>query len=205
MQITPIKTYNFSITKGAIYFRETKAIAESFVRYRDWETVFEQVKEHEVFRGVKQPTYKTKFPLIQKRLEVLPTALLEEDFEDEEWLLLFFVACCEYHEYLKDMVLELIYEKYLILQPQLTEDDYRSFLYRKMDVHPELEAVTEKTQYKIRQVVMRILADAELIESTKNWRIQKPWTSDYLAIKLKTHNKNYLKYLLWTDYEINQL
>jgi len=202
---TPIKTYNFSITKGSIYFRETKAIVETYVQIKDWEGVFESVKEHEVFRGVKLPTFKTKFPLIKNRIETLPVDLIEQDFDDDEWLLVFYIACCEYHEYLKDLVLDLIYEKYLILQPQLTEDDYRSFLFNKMDEQPELEAVTTNTLYKIRQVVMLILADAGVLDSTKSWRIQKPYTSDYLASKLKEHNKLYLKYLLWTDYEINQL
>jgi len=184
---------------------ETKAIVEIYLKTKDWEEVFEIAKEHEVFRGVKLPTYKTKVPLIRNRIEKLPFDLLDNDFEDEELCLLFYIACCEYHEYLKDLVIELVYEKYLILQPQLTEDDYRSFLYSKMDKHPELETVTEKTLYKIRQVVMRILADAGILESTKNWRICKPYISDYLANKLKEHNKQYLQYLLWTDYEINQL
>lgn len=67
-------------------------------------------------------------------------------------------------------MLEVVLNKWQNLDTDIAVTDFTNFLYRKMDYHPELEKITEKSIYKCGQVVIKMLIDLGIV--TKN-TIQK--------------------------------
>jgi hypothetical protein len=51
---------------------------------------------------------------------------------------------------IRDFVVEAIREKILVFDYQITEGDYISFYRRKLDLHPEMDTITELTEKKIK-------------------------------------------------------
>ena len=171
----------------------------------DWDKVKQVSRSRDYFKSVKDKTFDTKFGLIKSRLEMLPKHLWFEMTEYEDFIHLLYLATCLKHQFFSDFVLEVVREEYLLFKTKLTEDHFRSFLYSKMDDHSEIEDLKEYTQNKIRQNFMRILSEVDMLQSTRSWIISKPLLSDFLVSVVAQENNNYLKYYLWSDYEIDNL
>ena len=62
--------------------------------------------------------------------------------------------------------------KFLIMDFNLTDTDYLSFIRRKEVEHDELTELTDLTQGKIKQVIFKILEQGGIIESIKSKEIQ---------------------------------
>lgn len=87
--------------------------------------------------------------------------LIEGSYLEQKHML--WLAVCKRYRYIRDFAIEVIREKYLRMDYQVTDLDYTSFFNRKADWHEELEEITESTQNKIRQVLFRMLKEAEIL------------------------------------------
>jgi len=54
-------------------------------------------------------------------------------------------------------------ERYITLKGDLTLDDFDSFFNRKSEWHLELDEITPSTRGKLRQVLFKMLRDADLL------------------------------------------
>ena len=200
-----LSKYNFSITKGSLLPEDSWTICLDYLEIGNWEdSKIASRKSHE-FKNVKDHTFTTKFGLIKSRVDMLPRDLWFEMTEYEDFVHALYLSACLKHKFFGDLVLEVVREQYLLLQTTLTEDHFRSFLYKKMDQHPEVEQLKEYTLGKLRQNCMRMLSEADVLVSTRKWIITKPLISNKLAVLISEHNNSYLKYYLLSDHEIDNL
>ena len=72
------------------------------------------------------------------------------------------VAVCKRYSFIRDFAIEVIREKFLLMDYALTEEDYTIFFNTKAEWHEELEKLKSSTKKKLKQVLFRILREAEI-------------------------------------------
>ena len=113
-----------------------------------------------------------------------------------------FLSMCKAHGYIRDFVIEVLREKILIFDFQISEGEYLSFFRRKMEIHSKMNDFSELTHKKIRQVLFKVLEEAGLIDDTKNKEI-KPQIIDSELIRVITNDdKEWLKLFFVSDMDI---
>jgi hypothetical protein len=87
----------------------------------------------------------------------------------------------------------------------ILDSDYVRFIESKTASSDKLQKITDKTVYKIKQVIFKILEQSTIIDSVKNRNIQKPYVSDELKNIVAKSSPMYLASFLYTDGEIKNL
>lgn len=116
-----------------------------------------------------------------------------------------FLSVCKTNAFIRDFTVEVIREKFMLFDYNLSDGDYLSFFRRKFDLHPELEKITDKTTYKIKQVTFKILEEAGIIDSIKTRIIQPQLIEKSVMEAIAKDNKEWLKVLLVSDYDIKNI
>ena len=113
-----------------------------------------------------------------------------------------FKAVCKTYGFIRDFVIEVLREKILVFDYDITEGDYITFYRRKMDLHPEMAIRTVSTNEKIKQVTFKILEQAGIIDNIKSKKIQ-PQLLDFIVLKaIASDNPVWLKIFLMSDMDI---
>ena len=116
-----------------------------------------------------------------------------------------FLAVCKSYGFLRDFLVEVLREKYLLFDHEFNDGEYISFFRRKIDLHPDMEDLTETTQKKIRQVSYKILEQAGIIENVKSKIIQPQLLDNKVTSALVSDDPNWLKIFLISDMDINTM
>lgn len=164
----------------------------------------ESIDKQSITRGQKAKTVGTQFREIRLRVETLTPKQLEilaygDQVAQRQ---VAFLAVCKVYSFIRDFVVEVLREKALVYNYQITEGEYISFFRKKREFHPELDELTETTISKIRQVTFKILEQASLIDSTRSKRIN-PLILDAKVIRAVVEDDpEWLKVYLLSDLDI---
>lgn len=194
-----IEKYNFSFTALSLKVNEMVKVAK---------TLNEGLLMNETdFGNGKQKTGHRKLIEIEKRLNNLTEKelhlLISGDFMIQKQMA--FLSVCKSQKFIRDFVVEVLREKFLVFDYQITEGNYISFYRRKLELHPEMEKLTEITEYKIRQVTFKILEQAGIIDNIKT-KIIQPQVLDYEVIKtIVADNKEWLKIFFMSDMDLKNI
>ncbi|WP_319589381.1 BrxA family protein [uncultured Draconibacterium sp.] len=152
-------------------------------------------------------TGKRKLVDIKKRIKNLTSnelsLLLNGDLITQRQIA--FLSICKTHFFIRDFTVEILREKLLVYDYQLTEGDYIIFYRRKSEMHPEMDKLTEKTQNKIRQVTFKILEQAGIIDDVKSKTIQPQLLEHSVIRTIEEDDKEWLKIFLMSDLDIENL
>lgn len=157
--------YILSFTSASLSMPESVKIAEVYLQLGDWDMVKEVVKSENLIQARTASSIQRVYQELAPRLEGLTLEqieLLVEGTTQEQRQLLWY-AICKRYAYIREFAIEVIYEKFLTLDYQLTEFDYDAFFNRKADWHEELDRLTDSTRKKIKTVIFRMLREAEII------------------------------------------
>lgn len=116
-----------------------------------------------------------------------------------------FLAVCKYYDFILEFVIEVIREKYIVFDYELTDGDYLSFFRRKAEFHLEMDNLTEMTQKKIKQVTFKMLEQAGIIDNIKSRRIQPQLLESDTQKAILKDNPELLKVFLYSDIDIQRL
>ena len=191
--------YDFSFTASSLRLNEMLIVARA---YHDGVKV-DYTNE---LGGGKSSTGKRMLSEFNKRVSNLTpyqlNVLLNGDLVTQKQMTL--VSICKSYAFIREFVVEVLREKSLVYDYQITDGDYISFYRRKFDLHDEMDSITEITERKIKQVTFKILEQAGLINDIKN-RIIQPQIINYnLVNALIQDNPNWLKVLLVSDMDIER-
>lgn len=89
------------------------------------------------------------------------------------------------------------------MHEKITHANFNEFFNERKYVHPELEAITDLTLRKIRQVIFRILEQAELIESIDTGILRRPYLPEQIERIIVKDNPKWLGIYLYSNNEIN--
>jgi len=195
-----VERYDFSFTASSLRLNEMKIVAEAKVNHRDIDYA------RELGKG-KASTGKRMLSEFNKRLSFLTTEeislLLDGDLIAQKQMA--YLSVCKTYGFIRDFVVEVLREKMLVFDYEVTDGEYISFYRRKADLHPEMENLTPITQKKVKQVTFKILEQAEIIDSAKNKIIQPQIVDDTVEKAIVSDNPKWLKIFLLSDQDIANL
>jgi len=162
------QNYRMSFTTGGLFLKESIKIAKVYKKYQAWDKTREKVFEDNLLQYSSKKTTQRVYREIQIRLCKLNDnqlhILLTGDSKEQQIIL--WIAICKAYRFIGEFATEIIREKYLLMNYQLTNEDYMSFFNSKADWYEELDKLSDMTIQKQRQVVFRMLQEAEIISST---------------------------------------
>jgi len=162
-------TYSLSFTTGGLFHRESLILARLFAEVNDWNRVRDQVLSENLLQSRTLNTSKRQCREIISRLETLDpmelNLLISGSTQEQKYLL--WIAFCRRYRFIAEFAEEVIRERYLGLKHDLQYVEFDFFFNKKSEWYPELEAIQPTTRKKLRQVLFKILREAELL-TTKN-------------------------------------
>lgn len=159
--------YSMSFTTGTLFHQESVSLAGLYFKKGDWNEVRNEVIARNLLQARTTNSAKRICREICSRLKHLYKdelkLLVEGDHQEQAYLL--WLAVCRRYRFIYDFSAEVIIERFLTLSYDLNYEDYDAFFNAKMEWHEELEKVTTTTRNKLRQVMFKMLREAELLNS----------------------------------------
>jgi hypothetical protein len=192
--------YSFSFTTSSLRLNEMILVAIAITEKRDIDYINE-------LGGGNSKTGRKMLSEFEKRISNLTSEqidiLVNGDFLSQKQIA--FLSICKTYLFIRDFVVEVLREKILMFDYQITEGDYISFYRRKLDLHPEMDTLTDITQKKIKQVTFKILEQAGIIDSIKSKVIQPQIIDRKVTDAIVSDNPNWLKVLFISDMDITTM
>lgn len=162
-----IQEYNMSFTAGALLQAESVTIARLYLELGDWNEVKEKAIADNVLQSRAVSTLKRLSYEIISRLNTLNTEemllLVGSDYQDQAYLI--WLAICRHHKFVADFATEVLRERFITFKTDLQYSDFDTFFNRKCDWHSELDNLSDSTKKKLRQVMFKMLREANLLDS----------------------------------------
>ena len=199
-------TYNISFTAGALMVNETSAVAEVLLdQGGDWDKARDIALQRNIMEKDKMATNKRVFALVRQRLETLTEyqlTLLVDGVASVKRLITY-LAVCKSHTFIADFVMINVRDSFFNMNEKVSHANFNEFFNEKKYIHPELEAITEQTVAKVRQVVFRILEQSELIESVDSGLLQRPYLPEKVERAIVKDDPKWLATFLYSNNEIS--
>jgi len=155
------KKYSTAFTAGALLLGETEVAIESLSDFKDFMNGVEEL-DAMVLPINSESSRKRIAGEIVKRMKALPDYSFIDLFtklDSKNKKLILFYAVCKHYTAILDFMIEVVVKKWNNIDLELTVEDYQNFLFLKMDFHPELLKITDKTKYKAAQVTLKMLKE----------------------------------------------
>lgn len=154
-----------SFTTGSLFHRESVELAALYLELGDWSSVRDKVVAENLLQTRTLNTLKRVCREVISRLRTLSQVELEFliDTSHQEQAYLLWIAICRRYKFIADFAVEVLRERYITLKSDLTHEDFDSFFNRKCEWHLELDQITPGTRGKLRQVLFKILREADLL------------------------------------------
>ena len=164
-----VSKYKMSFTVGGLFYQESIAAVELYIQKKDWTAVHEEILKSNLFQVRTISTLKRITREILSRLEVLSLEQLGiiHNGSRQEQTQMLWIAVCKNYNFIRDFAVEVIREKFLLMDYTLTKQDYNIFFDTKAEWHEELEILKDSTKNKLKQVLFKILREAEIISDDK--------------------------------------
>lgn len=160
--------YLLSFSAGALMLNESLAVARVYCDFRDWEATRQYVLENNSIQAAAGSSLKRYTAEVVGRLKVLTDDQLGflADASATDQKLAIWVAICRRYTFIGEFAEDVVRQKFLLHDYALTYEDYDRFVAQKIFWHEELEELTELTQKKLRSVIFKMLAGADLVNDT---------------------------------------
>lgn len=162
--------YAMSFTTGGLFRNESLKLISLYLDLSDWDAVRDAVCEQNILQARTINSLKRITREIISRLKTLSRneiELLSHASRQEQGYLLW-LAVCRRYRFIADFSIEVLHERYICLKTDLNYDDFDSFFNKKSEWHPELDAIRPATRQKLRQVLFKMLKEADLLTSKNN-------------------------------------
>lgn len=157
--------YLMSFTTGGLFYRESIEVAQVYLDLQDWAAVRDRVIDDNLLQTRTVNTARRICREICSRLKQLTEdemgILVDGSGQDQRYML--WVTVCRRYHFIRDFAVEVIREKYLRLDMDLSYDDYDAFFNARAEWHDELERLAETTRNKLRRVLFKMLREADLL------------------------------------------
>lgn len=133
--------YALSFTSGGLLVREADVIVSEYLRLLDWATVRQAVTQQNLLQArTTSSSVRVTRETIQ-RVSVLEDAELElfTDLSLTERCHLMWAAACRRYELIGDFAEEVVRERFLLMTPNVGNEDFERFMAGKSLWHTELD------------------------------------------------------------------
>ncbi|OBY29623.1 DUF1819 family protein [Mycolicibacter kumamotonensis] len=186
--------YALSFTSGALLMREALIVAPIYLREHDWAKVRQLIEKDNLLQARTVSTGHRRAREVAQRLAVLTDIELEVlvDSTTSERGLLLWAAACRRYDLIGEFAEEVLRERFLLLTPTLSHDDFDSFIRSKALWHEEVAELKGSTLRKLRANVFRMLVEAGLL--TEDGRILQAVLSTRLADALAARTPSDIRF-----------
>lgn len=157
--------YSLSFTTGSLLFQESLQIAQLYLKTQDWNGVREAVVGQNLLQFRTLNTCKRVCREIISRLKTLNLTqlnlLVHAEHRDQVYLL--WLAICRRYLFIAEFATEVLRERFITLKLDVSYADFELFFNRKAEWQPEFEQIKPVTKTKLRQVLFKMLREADLI------------------------------------------
>lgn len=154
-----------SFSTGGLFSRESAILAMVFSETGNWDTVRNKVLTENLLQTRTLTSAQRICREVISRLKTLNPSELDllvcGTAQEQGYLL--WIAVCRCYKFIADFAVEILRERYLGLKIDLHYEDFDSFFNKKSEWHPELDNIQPATRNKLRQVLFKILREAELL------------------------------------------
>jgi hypothetical protein len=158
--------YKLSFTALSLGLSESIQITQVYLECGDWAATKAMVKDKNLLQSRTQKRTQRVYQEIEPRLQTLSEGqlrfLVEEANVTEQKHLLWYAVCKRY-EFIRDFAVEVLHQRYLMMNDRVDEYDYTVFYNSKAEWHTELRTLKDTTQVKIRTVLFRMLREADFL------------------------------------------
>jgi len=198
--------YLLSYTSASLLPYESEIIANLYNKTQDWQSVRISVVEDNALQKGTLSTRKREFIELGNRLKTLtpPQLSYYEHASSSDVKNLTMLSCFKLYQFIYDFSTEIMRRKLLLFDFQILNSDYESFYDSKRVAYDNLNTISEGSQYKLKQVMFKMLEQAGFIDSVKSKNIQKPYLSEELIKLIVEDDPKYLGAFLYSDNEINE-
>lgn len=179
--MTANQRYALSFTSGSLLTREALIAVPIYLRERDWATTRARIKDENLLQTRVARSNTRLLGALIPRLQVLSDAELQivADGTSTERGHLMWAAACRQYDLIGEFAEEVLRERFLTLADKVTYEEFDSFYRSKAIWHDELDAITDTSYKKVRQVVFKMMVDAGLL--TKQGSIEPTSLSTSVA------------------------
>lgn len=157
--------YIVSFTTGSLFHHESVTLAGLYLEQEQWKTVRDKVIKENILQARTLTSLERVCREIISRLKTLNTEELEflirAGHQEQGYIL--WLAICRRYRFIADFAIEVVRERYITLKADLTHEVFDSFFDHKAEWHLELEKIQPSTKKKLRQVLFRMLSEADLL------------------------------------------
>lgn len=201
------KKYSFSFTGAAALIPETMIIAEEYDRLKDWVEVKKSLLDNNLLNKIKESTFKRQFSEIKKRLSLLTQdqlqLMIQGSLDDAKAMIL--LSLVKAYSFLRDFIVEVIRNKYLLFDNNVSEIDYIRFVNKQILSHNELTTISDVTAKKVKQVIFKLLEQVGLISHVLDGSILKPILNKKVIAVIVDDDPAFLNTFLFSNEEIKSL
>lgn len=159
-----------SFTAGALLQTESVTIAKLYLELGSWNEVKDKAIANNVLQSRAVSTLKRISYEIISRLSTLTSEelilLVNSSHKDQAYLI--WMAVCRHHKFIADFATEVLRERFITFKPDLQYSNFDVFFNRKCDWHSELDGLSISTKKKLRQVLFKMLREADFLDGKNN-------------------------------------
>jgi len=168
-----LKQYQADLSAGSLMLPESRVVAGLLLKGADGVAWDKAVRIENVLQKSSPATAVRQARLIRFRLETMDRSIWAsiKDGDKEVATQLLFAAAIKHSELLKDFLREVAADHVRRLEDKLSLNDWERFLSDCEARDPNVHSWSESTRKKLLQVIVRILAEARYLESTRSLRL----------------------------------
>ena len=185
--------YSMAFTTGSLLHPETTKVIDLYVDLQDWKAVSKSAIDSNVLQYRTEGALKRTLSEIISRLKLLDSKAIDIIYKgtpQEQLQILWFAVCLRY-PFIREFASEVLYEKHKMLQLEVTQLDFDAFFNEKLNWHEELETLTDATRYKLKQILFKMLREAEIVD--KNNFLTTTLVTPNVREVVESYNKEYLR------------
>lgn len=157
--------YSMSFTTGGLLYQESMKLAVLFLESKDWNLVRDKALSNNLLQARTLNTSQRVCREIISRLKTLNPLelkfLVQSNAQEQGYIL--WMAFCRRYAFVGDFATKVLRERYISLKTDLHQEDYDFFFHKTSELHPEFDEISQATRMKLRQVLFRILREADLL------------------------------------------
>lgn len=184
--------YSMAFTTCSLLNSESIQVAELYLEHKNWSQVSRIATDSNLLQYRTVSALKRTLSEIVSRLKLLSDEainLLVNGYKEEKLQILWLAVCLRY-PFIYEFSVEVVREKYRSMQYKIEQFDFDAFFNSKMNYHESLENITETTRKKLKQVLFKMMKEAEIIDRDNN--VQASLLSEKIISVVGNMNHEYL-------------
>ena len=181
--------YKMSFSTGGLLVNESVEVAKLHEPGGNWTETLKRALSARTMSLPKHASNRRRLREITNRLETLSRGeldfLIYSDRQDQVAIL--WVAVCRTYRFIREFQSEVIRERFLSGKADLPLETFDRFFEEMAEWHKEISKISEATRLSLRQILFRMLREADIITGTH--QIQSPLLSIKFTDYLASHNR----------------